>query len=761
MPHRRKHPIARRRSRFALEPLEPRRLLAVDAVDDVYTFDEGRYFDAFDLPLVASLSSWRSFPWITETGESSDYPRDGAGNRTWRDPDYDTSTPSFGSWSAPAQAPFQLGRIDGLGSWVSTTALPDNGQTTVLFRRYFFLSQLPGTPTRFTVAAMCDDACVGYVNGVEVFRFNLDGDTVAANQFAANNINGDDESLWRYQFFTFDPAAQGVPLYADDANVLAFEVHQSRPESDDMIFDAMLVSQKAGAMANDRIDTSGAVQAYFLADGHDPATTTSNAGDVFDVATGDIRVGDVRIDSGTGGIFYRPRSFEFGGEAMFRYVLRDTSTGEYDIATVTLNITEINDAPLAADDIYYHVAGQGPLVAAATAPRVIVPERAFWAYNDDNIDVEQAFPTWNDGPDAGFDPGLAGWPYGPGVLGYGEQSVGIQTVLQYGWEYDPDGHITYYFHRYFDAPSDLSESLLIGMLHDDCAAVTINGVEVLRTPLLPPDADWRTTCTGAHYPEYEYVEYRVPTHGLSLRPTGNTITVELHNNLPNAEDGFFDLWMRHAPHGLLDNDTDADDTAATLSVEVVDASQFTPEVGTLDVRPDGSFTFTPANDQVSGQFSFTYRVVDDGLPAGPPMTSDPATVTIHVAPCPCNADLNEDGGVDRADLAALVAAFGGTGITSPGGLREDLNGDGRIGLRDAILLRNRLPSPPVPAVVSAKAPSAIRLHARRGEASTRAVDAALSASRSIAYDPLRSWPRRGTTDASYHETPTLRRRIRR
>jgi hypothetical protein len=69
-------------------------------------------------------------------------------------------------------------------------------------------------------------------------------------------------------------------------------------------------------------------------------------------------------------------------------------------------------------------------------------------------------------------------------------------------------------------------------------------------------------------------------------------------------------------------------------VQVVDQSEFTAAVGTLTVQPNGAFTFTPANANVTGEFSFTYRVVDNGQPIGPVQSSREATATITVLSTP-------------------------------------------------------------------------------------------------------------------------------
>jgi hypothetical protein len=80
---------------------------------------------------------------------------------------------------------------------------------------------------------------------------------------------------------------------------------------------------------------------------------------------------------------------------------------------------------------------------------------------------------------------------------------------------------------------------------------------------------------------------------------------------------------------------------------------------------------------------FTYHVSDGES------FSAPATVRIVVAPPGGVAeDLNSDGVVDLRDLAVLLANYGqASGATLSEG---DFDGDGRIGVRDAIRLRNAM-----------------------------------------------------------------------
>ena len=71
--------------------------------------------------------------------------------------------------------------------------------------------------------------------------------------------------------------------------------------------------------------------------------------------------------------------------------------------------------------------------------------------------------------------------------------------------------------------------------------------------------------------------------------------------------------------GVLANDSDADGDPITAAL----ASN--PTHGAITFNSDGSFTYSPFEDY-HGPDSFTYTITDG------PSTSDPATVTINVAP---------------------------------------------------------------------------------------------------------------------------------
>jgi VCBS repeat-containing protein len=100
-----------------------------------------------------------------------------------------------------------------------------------------------------------------------------------------------------------------------------------------------------------------------------------------------------------------------------------------------------------------------------------------------------------------------------------------------------------------------------------------------------------------------------------VEPDPNTPPTAVGDDYETA----FETQLTVAAPGVLGNDSDAelDPLTATLGDDV--------DHGTLSLAPDGSFSYTPADD-FSGQDSFTYTASDGTT------SSTPATVTITVAP---------------------------------------------------------------------------------------------------------------------------------
>ncbi len=154
----------------------------------------------------------------------------------------------------------------------------------------------------------------------------------------------------------------------------------------------------------------------------------------------------------------------------------------------------------------------------------------------------------------------------------------------------------------------------------------------------------------------EYTFQYETSDGLLTDSATVTLTVEA-NLAPTAQDDAYTAY-RNTPltvdaPGLLTNDSDPHGHALTATLLT------TPTHGTVVVQLDGSFTYTPAIDYL-GTDTFRYTASDTVL-------TDTATVTLTVAPLPCQVDTDDDGVTNyaSADAGAVQQAVD---AASPGDL---------------------------------------------------------------------------------------------
>ncbi len=103
---------------------------------------------------------------------------------------------------------------------------------TYYFRQSFTVSNL-AFYTGLTLRLQCDDGAVVYLNGSEIYRQNMPDGEVGYQTFATNDVEGAAEMVWR--MISIDPG-----YLVPGNNVVAVEVHQFSPQSDDLSFNAGL-----------------------------------------------------------------------------------------------------------------------------------------------------------------------------------------------------------------------------------------------------------------------------------------------------------------------------------------------------------------------------------------------------------------------------------------------------------------------------------------------------------------------------------------
>ncbi|MCA9263593.1 MAG: hypothetical protein KDA60_07075 [Planctomycetales bacterium] len=166
----------------------------------------------------------------------------------WASPDYDTSVPltlSGGgsiSWRGPALAPFHYGGVTGLAGGTELNVPTSGNRFTHYFRRTFTLDEAANG--QLEIQIIVDDGAVGYLDGVEFFRFNcclpdFPGELPLFTDFA--DSTGAEGFIWLVDA----QVPEGVTLDAGE-HVLAIEVHQANATSSDLGLDLTLLQNGPG-----------------------------------------------------------------------------------------------------------------------------------------------------------------------------------------------------------------------------------------------------------------------------------------------------------------------------------------------------------------------------------------------------------------------------------------------------------------------------------------------------------------------------------
>ncbi len=185
-------------------------------------------FCAADL-IISSPSQWN---YLDTLGFNQAYPIDAQQN-VWSSPSFNVATSSSGGWKT-GPSPFAQGIIDGFFNRSPTILNPTSpAHLTDLFRTSFSLDAIQASAVSGTVSVLCDDGCVGYLNGAELFRVNLNTEQPITANTPAVNVN--DEAVYRNIPLTIAPGQLHV-----GENMLAVEVHNVSFTNGDMGLDLNL-----------------------------------------------------------------------------------------------------------------------------------------------------------------------------------------------------------------------------------------------------------------------------------------------------------------------------------------------------------------------------------------------------------------------------------------------------------------------------------------------------------------------------------------
>jgi hypothetical protein len=325
-----------------------------------------------------------------------------------------------------------------------------------------------------------------------------------------------------------------------------------------------------------------------------------------------------------GSFTYTPE-LNYHGTDSFTYKASD-GTHESNIATVTITINPVNDAPVALDDAY--TVAEDAVLTVAAAEGVLA--------NDYDVDGDVLSATLRTNVSHGVLVLLSdgSFTYTPNADFFGTDSF-TYTLLSHpntqdeGWtdwatvtitvtpvndapvlDEIPDFTIfTLEGLSFIAAASDVDDTELTFSLVDAPEGATID----------PETGEFTWTPTVEQVGEHE-IELCVSDGELEDCQTFKVTVLPLNQAPIAVEDAYEvaqDGVLSVAAPGVLENDSDPED--AELTAELVTTTQF----GTLILNPNGSFIYVP-NEGYAGLDSFTYKAFDGEL------YSEEVTVTITV-----------------------------------------------------------------------------------------------------------------------------------
>jgi len=358
---------------------------------------------------------------------------------------------------------------------------------------------------------------------------------------------------------------------------------------------------------------------------------------------------------------YTPEA-DYNGTDSFVYSVTDAKNATSNLATVTINVTPVNDAPVATDDSY--TTDEGTQLTGNVLG------------NDTDIDGDTLTVSVGTGPqhgsltlnaDGSFTYAPTGDYHGADEFTYtvsdgqGGTAVGTVNITVSPLNDAPvavDDSVT------TDEDTPVRGNVLTNDTDPD-GKETIQSASVVTGPANGTlEFDGATgEFTYTPNPDYNGTDsftYTVTDGTLTSDVATVTITVTAVNDAPVAGDDTVTTNEDTAVQGnVLTNDTDVDGKTTIASVTVVTG----PTKGTLDLNTaTGEFTYTPAAD-VNGTDTFTYTITDsDGA------TSNTATVTITITAV-------NDAPVASDDAYSVIQGQTLT-VSGPGVVGNDFDVDG-------------------------------------------------------------------------------------
>jgi VCBS repeat-containing protein len=325
-----------------------------------------------------------------------------------------------------------------------------------------------------------------------------------------------------------------------------------------------------------------------------------------------------------GSFSYSPAA-NYNGPDSFTYKASD-GVADSNVATVSLTVRSVNDAPVARDDSYA-TDEDTPLIVAA--PGVLG--------NDSDVDGDALTASLVSGPSHGtvalnangsFSYSPASNYHGPDSFTYRASdgtatsspatvSLTVKSVNDApvagddSYATDEDTALTVAAPGVLGNDSDVDGDALTALLEGAPAHGTVS-LNANGSFTYSPDANY-------HGPDS--FTYRASDGTATSSPATVSLTVRSVNDAPVARDDSYatdeDTTLNVAAPGVLGNDSDVDGDALTMALVSG------PAHGTVALNANGSFSYTPAANY-HGPDSFTYRASDGTL------ASNTATVSLTI-----------------------------------------------------------------------------------------------------------------------------------
>ncbi len=342
-----------------------------------------------------------------------------------------------------------------------------------------------------------------------------------------------------------------------------------------------------------------------------------------------------------GSLSYTPDG-DFSGTDTFTYKANDGSA-DSNIATVTITVNAVNDAPVAVGDSYS--VNEDDLLAVG-APGVLG--------NDSDLDGDTLTAVLASGPAHGLLSLSA-----DGSFSYSPNSEysGPDSFTYKANDGSADSNVVTVDITVVAVNDDPLAADDSATMAEDSGATAINVLandtdaenDVLTITSVTQPANGAVAITGGgtgltYHPNADFNGVDTFTYTINDGNGGTavgavTVSVTAVNDAPVAGNNTYSMdeneTLTIAAPGVLANDTDVDgDTLTAVLVDDVSS-------GTLTLNPDGSFTYEPELN-FNGTVTFTYKANDGSA------DSDVATVTIHVS--------SVLGATDRTLYAKALAA---------------------------------------------------------------------------------------------------------